>query len=112
VYEARYEDFGVTAPNGQGSRVRFQKAGVLAAGDQPEIFLFEVDGCVVKVAISGEALRQFQQANRYLSREEKVDLAGLCLKMVIERGGEPVAGNLLITAGQLAQLARELGLFS
>jgi hypothetical protein len=110
VYEARYEDFGVIAPTGQGCHIRFQKAGTLAAGDQPEIFLFEVDGRAVKVAISGEALRQFQQANRYLTREEKIDVAGLCLKTVIERGGEPVAADLSITAGQLAQLARELRL--
>jgi len=110
AYEARFEEFGVTVPNGHRCRVRFEKAGFLAAGDQPEIFLFEVDGGVVKVGISGEALRQFQQANRYLTREEKFDVAGLCLKMVLERGFDPVAENLSIAGTQLAHLARELPL--
>jgi hypothetical protein len=110
AYEARFEEFGVIAPDGRRRRVRFSRAGTLAAGDQPEIYLFQVDDCAVKVGIAGEALRQLQQENRYLTREEKIDVAGLRLRQAIERGGELASKNLFIEVAELASLVRELGL--
>jgi hypothetical protein len=64
------------------------------------------------VAISGETLRRFQRGRRSLSREEKIDLAGLLLKRRIEAGFPLVSENLLIRDEELASLASELGLLS
>ncbi len=90
--------------------MEFKKAGFLAMGDEPELYFFHVGGEEVVVGISGETLRRFQRGRRYLSREEKVDLAGLWLKQRIEAGTPLVAQNLLIRDEELAALAGELGL--
>lgn len=90
----------------------FKKAGFLALGDQPELHFFDVGGEETIVAISGQALREFQQRRRYLSREEKIDLAGLLLKRTIEAGVPLVSENLLIRDEDFARLASELGLLS
>ena len=73
-YESLYERFETARPGGHRASVQFQKAGMLAAGDQPELFFFRVGAEDVVVGVSGSALRGFQQGHRYLSREEKIDV--------------------------------------
>lgn len=88
----------------------FKKAGVLASGEQPELYFFEVDTRTVIVCVAGEALAGWQNENRYLSREEKIDVAGLFLKRKIEAGTELVPEDLRIERSELETLARELGI--
>jgi hypothetical protein len=64
----------------------------------------------VIVGISGDALRRFQNERRFLSREEKIDLAGLLLKRRIEDGVALEPPNLFLRDEQLAELAGELGI--
>jgi len=96
--------------DGQRWPVEFKKAGFLALGDQPELYFFEVAGAEAIVGISCDALRRFQQGRRYLSREEKIDLAGLLLKRRIEAGTPLASEYLLIRDENLAALASDLGL--
>ncbi len=112
AYEPLYERFEAVGPDGQRRDVGFKKAGFLALGDQPELYFFSVAGEQAVVAISSQALRRFQGGRRYLSREEKIDLAGLWLKRRIEAGVPLVSENLLIRDEELAGLASELGLVS
>lgn len=110
AYEPVYETFEAVGPDGQRSEVQFSKAGFLAMGDQPELYFFRVAGEETVVAISGDALRRVQHAHRYLSREEKIDLAGLLLKRRIESGVPLVAENLYLRDEELASVAHDLGL--
>jgi hypothetical protein len=110
AYESKYESFEVIGQDGQASRVVFKKAGTLAAGDRPELYFFEVNQRPVVVCVSGDALTEWQRAHRYMSREEKIDVAGLFLKQRIEQGRELVAENLGIAQAELASLARALGI--
>ena len=112
AYEPLYERFEAVGPKGQRLPVEFKKAGFLAMGDQPEVYFFRVADQEAIVGISGQSLRRFQQGRRYLSREEKIDLAGLLLKQRIETGMPLVSENLFIRDEELARLARELGLRS
>lgn len=109
-YESRYERFEVMGPEGQARTVEFKKAGFLAAGDQPELYFFDVKGEGAVVGVSGGALAGWQRARRYLSREEKIDLAALQLKRCIEEGKPPVAENLFVNGPALEELVRALHL--
>lgn len=111
-YEPLYERFEAVAPDGQRRTVEFKKAGFLAMGDQPELYFFRVGGEDAVVGISGESLRRFQHGRRYLSREEKIDLAGLLLKRRIEAGAPLLPEDLYIRDEELAGLAGDLGLLS
>ena len=62
------------------------------------------------MGLSGNALKRFETARRSLSREEKIDLAGLLLKENIEAGKALDSNNLFIWDDELAALAGELGL--
>ncbi len=111
AYEAVYERFQVTDRDGVLRTAQFSKAGILALGDQPELYFFDVDGQEVVVGISGEALREFQRRRRYLSREEKIDLAGLQLQRQIEGARPLVSESLYIRREQeLEALVTDLGL--
>jgi hypothetical protein len=110
-YVSRYEHFEVAGPDGERRSVQFQKAGLLSAGDNPELFFFRVDGEQAVVGISGRALGGLQRARRYLSREEKIDVAGLFLKQAIESGRPLTAESLLLREEKLAALVAELGIF-
>ncbi|MBI3405111.1 MAG: hypothetical protein HY046_06600 [Acidobacteria bacterium] len=109
-YETKYERFQAPGPDGTPHTVEFRKGGFLSAGDQPELFFFHVNGIEVVVGVSGNGLREMQSAQRYLSREEKIDLAGLLLKQRIQEGAALVSENLYVDSKSLATLARELGL--
>jgi hypothetical protein len=110
TYELRYERFQAAGPDGLRRDVGFMKAGFLSLRDQPEVYFFSVAGEEAVVGIMGDALQRFQRGRRYLSREEKIDLAGLLLKRRIEAGAPLVSGNLRIGDEELAVLAGELGL--
>jgi hypothetical protein len=110
VYESVYEKFTVTGPDGRTHAVEFKKAGFLAAGDQPEVYFFNVGERSAVVGIVGSALTRWQRARRYLSREEKIDAAGLWLKQRIEAGQELSSENLFIGEPELDLLARALAL--
>ena len=84
---------------------------MLASGDQPELYFFEVDARPVIVCVGGAGLLGLQRGSRYLSREEKIDVAGLFLKRKIECGGELVPKDLRIEREELESLVRELGIF-
>jgi hypothetical protein len=88
--------------------VQFVKAGILAAGDQPELYIFRLGHEDAVVAISGDALARSQRRRRYLSREEKIDVAGLFLQQRIAAGAELVARNLAIGGADLEALAGQL----
>ena len=62
------------------------------------------------VGVSGDALKRFGNERRSLSREEKIDLAGLMLKRNIEAGRSLDSNNLFIRDRELAALAGELGI--
>lgn len=110
AYEPLYEQFVARAPGGAPRRVEFRKAGILTAGDRPELYFFEVDGSEVVVAISGGALEELQRGWRYLSREEKVDITGRLLHNRIGQGAPLTADNLFLDGAALRQLIAELDL--
>jgi hypothetical protein len=109
TYEPRWERFEVLAPDGKLLPVEFIRAGFLTAGDQPELYFFRVSGEQVVVGISGSALRRFEKLRR-LSREEKIDLAGLMLKRRLEAGAALDSQNLFLRDEELATLAGELNI--
>lgn len=100
----------MSGPDGRSHAVEFVKGGFLAAGDQPELFFFRVDGEQAIVGISGESLQQFQRRRRYLSREEKIDIAGLHLQRQVEAGQPLDSEHLYLRDRQLEALTAELGL--
>jgi hypothetical protein len=110
AYEPQYQSFRACGLGGQAKNVVFKKAGRLATGYQPELYFFEVDGSPVVVGVSGAALDEWQRFRRYLSREQKIDIAGLFLKQQVEAGEELVAEKLFIQGPQLEELIRALGL--
>ncbi len=110
AYESAYERFEVAAPDRQRRTVEFIRAGFLALGDQPELYFFRVANAEAVVGISGQALQRLQSGRRCLSREEKIDLAGLMLKRRIEAGEPLMPENLFIRDEELARLAADLGL--
>src|SRR5580704_8877058 len=122
-YEPLFERFEATAPGGARVRAEFLRAGFLTAGDRPELYFFRVTPVAselqdsaqsgpqdVAVGVSGDALKRFQNGRRSLSREEKIDLAGLMLKRNIEAGRCLDSNNLFIRDLELASLAGELGI--
>ena len=109
-YESVLEKFEALGKDGVARAVAFKKAGVLASNDQPELYFFEVDTRQVMVCVAGEALAGWQNANRFLSREEKIDVAGLFLKRKIETEAELVPGDLRIERGELESLLGALGI--
>jgi hypothetical protein len=110
AYESVLEKFEAMGQDGIVRAVAFKKAGVLASGDQPELYFFELDGRKVIVCVSGAALAGWQGENRYLSREMKIDVAGLFLKRRIEAGTELVPEDLRIERGEFESLVRQLGI--
>jgi hypothetical protein len=110
AYESAFESFEAAGHDGQARQYSFKKAGFLAAGDQPELYFFEGGARPIVVCISGEALADWQRAHRYLSREEKIDVAGLFLKKRIEAGGEVTAEDLRIDGPALEFLLQSLGI--
>ena len=108
-YEPRFERFEVLGPDGQLRAVEFRRAGFLTSGDTPELLFFRVAGEEVVVGISGSALKRFEQGRR-LSREEKIDLAGLWLKRQIEAGVALDSQNLFLRDEELAGMAGDLSI--
>jgi hypothetical protein len=118
-YEPLWERFEAIAPEGTRCAVCFLRAGFLTAGDRPELYFFRVTRAAdapgsateeVAVGISGDALKRFEKQRRNLSREEKIDLAGLLLKKNMEAGKTLDSNNLFIRDQELAALAGELGI--
>lgn len=110
AYQSAFERFPARAPDGCVRRVEFARAGLLAAGDHPELYFFSVDGQEAVVGLSGAALRAWQGAHRYLTREEKIDVAGLLLKQRIEQGAPLDSAALYVAEKDLAALLADLGL--
>ena len=108
AYESLYENFGVTDGKGQARAVAFKKAGRLAVGEEPELYFFEVDGQSVVVGVSGKALERWQRSHRYLSREEKIDVAGLWLKRGIVAAGGELTGHLFLGDSELKEMIETL----
>jgi len=109
-YEPLYERFQAAGPNGTARPVEFLKSGTLAMGDRPELFFFRVAGDEAVVGISGDALRRFESGRPRLSREEKIDIAGLWLKRQCEAGAPLDSAHLLIGDEELSRLATDLGM--
>lgn len=109
AYEPLYERFEVQGPDGRNLPVQFRRAGFLTLGDTPELYFFEVAGEETVVGISGSALKRFEQRRR-LSREEKIDLAGLWLKRQIEAGIALDSQNLFLRDEELAKMAGGLSI--
>ncbi len=110
VYQSLYETFRVVGPEGRAREVAFKKAGSLVAGDHPELYFFEVDAQSVVVGVSGVALTDWQRSRRYLSREEKIDVAGLWLKQRLTTGAGLAPENLYMQEADLEEMVRALGL--
>jgi len=111
-HEPQFERFEAWGRDGERRQVAFLRAGFLTAGDQPELYFFCVagEGHEIVVGISGSSLRRFQQGRKSsLSREAKIDLTGLLLKMRIEAGIPLESQNLFLRDEELAQLAGDLG---
>ena len=108
-YEPQFERFEAVRPDGRRVAVEFVKSGFLTAGDQPELYFFRVAGEEVVAGMSGDSLKRFQQDRKSLSREQKIDLAGLLLKRQIEAGVALDSKNLLLRDEELARLAGDLG---
>lgn len=122
-YEPLFERFEATAPGGARIGGEFLRAGFLTVGDRPELYFFRVTPLGfepqdlapngpedVAVGVSGDALKRFGNGRRCLSREEKIDLAGLMLKRNIEAGRCLDSNNLFIRDLELASLVGELGI--
>ena len=106
-------------PDGTPCKVQFLRAGFLTLADRPELYFFRVARGTdvspnpseeVVVGVSGDSLARFEKPRRRLSREEKIDLAGLLLKRSIEAGKSLDSNNLFIRDDELAALAGELGI--
>jgi hypothetical protein len=110
AYESAFETFAAASPEGAARKLSFKKAGTLAAGDRPELYFFEEGARAIVVCISGGALEAWQRAHRYLSREEKIDVAGLFLKGRIEAGRELAAEELRIDSIEFDKLVEQLGI--
>jgi hypothetical protein len=108
-YEARYERFEASGPDGRNRSVEFRRAGFLTLGDRPELYFFAVAGEETAVGISGSALRRMEQKRR-LAREEKIDLAGGWLKRQIEAGVSLHSQHLFLRDEELAIMAGELSI--
>jgi hypothetical protein len=108
-YEPRYERFEAKGPDGRILPVEFRRAGFLTLGDNPELYFFTVAGDEIVVGISGSALNRVEQRRR-LSREEKIDFAGLWLKGRIEAGVTLDSQNLFLRDGELAEMASSLSI--
>src|SRR5579862_2804511 len=102
-YESRFERFEAAGPDGEIRAVEFRRAGFLTAGDRPELYFFRVAGGEVVVGISGSALQRFEHGRRRLSREEKIDIAGLWLKQQIVAGTAWDSDKLLVRHRELAE---------
>lgn len=98
------------APTGDKHSVQFLKAGFLARGDEPELYFFRVDAREVVLGVSGSALRELPQERRFLSREKKIDVAGLALKKRLEMGEPLEAERMYVRENELIRLGQELGL--
>ena len=109
MYQPRFERFEVRGQDGRESIAEFLRAGTLTAGDRPELYFFRMAGEELAVGISGSALERFQRGRR-LSREEKIDIAGLMLRRQFESGVDLDSQNLFIRDEMLADLAKELGI--
>jgi hypothetical protein len=109
-YEPRFERFEVIGPEGRQLAVEFRRAGFLTSGDTPELYFFRVAGEEAVIGISGSALKRFEQGRRRLSREEKIDLAGLWLKRQIEAGVALDSQNLFLRDEELAGMAGDLSI--
>ena len=118
-YEPLWERFEVIGPDGTPCTVQFVRAGFLTLADRPELYFFRVARGAdpspraaeeVVVGISGDSLARFERPRRRLSREEKIDVAGLLLKRSIEVGKALDSTNLFIRDDELAALAGELGI--
>ena len=110
AYDSVYENFEAIGKDGTPRRIAFKKAGTLASGDRPELYFFDVDAQPTIVCVSGDGLGGWQRANRYLSREEKIDVAGLFLKNKIESGTELLREDLKIERSELESLLQSLGI--
>lgn len=110
MYEPAYEKFEAARPGGKPRSVRFVKAGLLAGANPTELYFFESEGDRWIVAISSGALRARQSTMRYLSREEKIDIAAVYLKKRLEGESAPAAESLMIGEEELAESIELLGL--
>ncbi len=110
-YEPSFERFDAVCA-GEQRAVEFLRAGTLSAGDWPELYFFRVAGenDQIAVGLSGSALKNFERGRRCLSREEKIDIAGLMLKRQLEAGLTLDSQNLFVRDAQLAELAASLGI--
>jgi len=108
-YEPLYERFEAGGTEGQRHSVEFVKSGFLTVGDRPELFFFRVDGEEAIVGISSDSLNRFQSGRKHLSREEKIDLAGLWLKRQLEAGAALDSAHLFLRDSELGLVAAELG---
>jgi hypothetical protein len=108
TYEPLYERFEVLGSDGARLGVQFIRSGFLAQGDRPELFFFRVNAEEAVVGISGASFARIEHARRRLSREQKIDLAGLWLKRQIEAAMPLNSGSLYIRDHELAHLANEL----
>jgi len=109
-YESAFEIFEAAGRDGAARKFSFKKAGTLAAGDRPELYFFDEYGAELIVCISGEALDHWQRAHRYLSREEKIDVAGMFLKTQIEGTERLAADKLVVGASELGKILDLLGI--
>jgi hypothetical protein len=75
----------------------------------PELYFFDVAGQETVVGVSGSALKRFESRRR-LSREEKIDLVGLWLKVQIEAGAALDSKNLFLRDEELARMASSLSI--
>lgn len=106
-YASRFERFDCVRGDGSSAKVEFVRAGTLTAGDRPELYFFRVDGEEVTVGMSGNALEQLQRERR-LTREEKIDVAGLHLKRQLQTGQPLDSRTLYVQLDALRELATEL----
>jgi hypothetical protein len=110
MYEPAYEEFEAARPEEQPRRVKFVKAGLLAGAEPTELYFFDAEGERLIVAVSSGALRAWQVAARYLSREEKIDIAGLYLKRRLEAESAPAAESLMLGEEELVECIHMLGI--
>jgi len=110
TYEPIYEQFEVEGPGGKRRRVEFVRSGFLAQGDRPELFFFRIDGEEAVVGLSGGSLARLERGRNRLTREQKIDVAGLWLMRQMEAGLPLDSRSLYIQDDELANLAVKLNI--
>ena len=107
-----YEDFTVASPLDGGSchcRFRNIMTGITPRHSDSVDVCFLVDGKALYIALPHPAFAAFKQrTGRVLTDADSIQMAGLFLKGLIERGERPDEAYIPVSVDQTLQLAQQV----